>query len=60
MNQFSQILQTVIATSLMVVAAIMIGRARRRARDRKQGLLPLKPRPPVGGRELGQNRTDDE
>jgi len=60
MNQFSQILQTVIATSLMVVAAIMIGRARRRAREQKQQLLPLKPTPSHHGHGRGQNRTVDD
>ena len=51
----NQILQTLIATSLMVAAAIMIRRARRRARDEKQRLLSLKPTQRPRGREREQN-----
>jgi hypothetical protein len=53
----NQILQALIATSLMVVAAIMIGRARRRARDEEQQLPPLKTTLSLRDRESGQNGT---
>jgi hypothetical protein len=56
----NQILQTLIATSLMVVAAFMIGRARRRARDEKQQLPPLNPTPRLLGRENEQNGTPSD